>query len=152
MCFLFLKDVAQMQLVDREWSKQSIEEPCTYSDKQTDLDFWKERLSKSDLNGELKYGNLRKIVGCTLSLPFANALVERVFSSLKLIKTEHRNSLKRESLCGLLHSKEGLAIVGKAADQLELQHFPEMVRLLKNVNSTATDSEASIVIKEHLKF
>ena len=40
----------------------------------------------------------------------------------------------------------------EAGDQLELQHFPEMVRLLKNVNSTATDSEASIVIKEHLKF
>ena len=86
-CFPFLKGVAQMQLVDREWRKQSIEEPCTYNDKQTDLDFWKERLSKSDLNGELKYGNLRKVVGCMLSLPFANAPVERLFSSLKLIKT-----------------------------------------------------------------
>ena len=83
------------------------------SDKQTDLDFWKERLRESDLNGELKYGNLRKVVGCMLSLPFANAPVERLFSSLKLIKTEHRNSLKRESLCGLLHSKEGLAVVGR---------------------------------------
>ena len=87
-----------------------------------------------------------------LSLPFANAPVEKLFSSLKFKKNEHRNILKRESLCGLLHSKEGLAVVGKAADQLELQHFPEMVRLLKNVNSTATDFEASIVIKEHLKL
>ena len=40
----------------------------------------------------------------------------------------------------------------KAADQLELQPLLETVRLLKNVNSTATDSETSIVIKEHLKF
>ena len=81
MCFPFLKDVAQMQSVNREWRKQSIEEPCTYSDKQIDLNFCKERLSKSDLNGELKYGNLRKVVGCMLSLPFANAPVENCLAA-----------------------------------------------------------------------
>ena len=35
-CFPLLKDIAQMQLVDRRWHKQSIEEPC---DKEIDLNF-----------------------------------------------------------------------------------------------------------------
>ena len=51
---------------------------------------------------ELARPNLVKVV---LSLPFSNAAVERVFSQLKLIKTDHRSCLKQESLLALLSTK-----------------------------------------------
>ena len=73
------------------------------------LQFWQNRLNARTFDGKLKYANLKKIIGCVMSLPSSNAAVERLFSVLKLVKTDTRNSLKRESLVGLLHTKEGLS-------------------------------------------
>ena len=95
--FRFL-DVAPLQLVDIEWRKQGIEEDSKLNCNQTDLEFWKERLSIRNYSGELKYKHLGKVVGCLLSLPFANAPVERLFSTLKMIKGDVRNILKRGSV------------------------------------------------------
>lgn len=41
--------------------------------------------------------NLKKVVGCMLSLPSSNAAAERLFSELKLAKSTTPNSLKRKS-------------------------------------------------------
>jgi hypothetical protein len=40
-----------------------------------------------------------------LFLPHPNANVERIFSSVNVIKTKQRNALNTESLEGILHSK-----------------------------------------------
>lgn len=131
--FRFLEDVAPLQLVDIEWRKQGIEEDSKLNCNQTDLEFWRERLSIRNYSGELKYKNLGKVVGCLLSLPFANALVERLFNTLKTIKSDIRNSLKRESVVGLLHSKEGLSKYGKSAHELKLEEHTDLLKLVKNV-------------------
>ena len=55
--------------------------------------------------GEQDKPNLVKVVKTLLSLPYSNAIVERVFSQLKLIKTDHRSNLEHESLLALLLSK-----------------------------------------------
>lgn len=108
-------------------------------------------LVKKSINGELKYGSLRKVVGCMMSLPCSNAPVERLFSALKHIKTENRNSLKRESIVGLLHGREGMASLGISADKLNVQDHPKLLKLLRDVKSNATDSEARDLIAEKLK-
>ncbi len=84
-----------------------------------------------------------------MSLPFSNASVERVFSLLKLIKTDFRNALKRETLVGLMHAHVGMKANDVHAHQLELN--AEFVRVLKSVKSNATDSEAGELIRERFK-
>ena len=86
-----------------------------------------------------------------LSLPFANAPVERLFSTLKLIKTDHRNSLKRESLVGLLHAKEGMAANKCLSHELNIHDHPNLLKLVRSVVSNATDEEAHKIVSNHLK-
>ncbi|CAK8673159.1 unnamed protein product [Clavelina lepadiformis] len=144
--FKFLKDVAPLDLVDLEWRKQAIEEPCSIKNGINDEEFWRNRLSQKSVVGEIKYKNLRNVVACLLSLPFANAPVERLFSTLKEIKTDHRNCMKRESLVGLLHTQQGMKSLGIPADKLYVKDHPEMLKMVKSVKSNATDTE----VHEHI--
>ncbi len=75
-----------------------------------------------------------------LSLPFSNASVERVFGLLNLIKTHSRNSFKRETLVGLMHTNEGMKAQEIHALQMKLD--AEFLHIMKDVKSDATDSEA----------
>ena len=61
--------------------------------------------------------NLSKVVGSASSLPHSNAYVERIFSQLKLIKTDIRNPLKEQTLVSVLHS---LKAKGIASEKLEV--------------------------------
>ena len=103
--------------------------------------------SPPTINGSFKYPNLRKVVACIMSLPFSNASVERLFSLLKLVKSDVRNALKRETLAGLMHAHEGMKASGVHAHEIELDK--EFVRLVKNVKSNVTDSQAhELITKE----
>ena len=55
--------------------------------------FWRKILSMKTPCGSLRFKNLQKVMMYLLSLPFSNVVVERLFSSLKNIKTDNRNSL-----------------------------------------------------------
>ena len=61
-----------------------------------------------------------KVIDCIMFIPSSNAAVERLFSLLKLVKTETRNSLKKESLVGFLHAKEGLRAESCHAHDLKM--------------------------------
>ena len=61
-------DVAQAHMFDMEWRKQVIEEPGDVKDVVNDVKFWKDRLDKNNVVGELKYKNLSKAVGCLMAL------------------------------------------------------------------------------------
>ncbi len=78
-------------LVDIEWRKQALEESPEINEDQSSLQFWQNRLDASTFDQKLKYPNLLKVVGCVMSLPASNAAVERLFSVLKLVKTDTRN-------------------------------------------------------------
>lgn len=54
-----------------------------------------------------KFPHLVKFAKNMLSLPHGTAEVERVFSSVKLMKTDHRNKLSTPMLEGLLSVKSG---------------------------------------------
>ena len=137
-CFKFLKEVAPLELVDMEWRKQAIEESCVIDDNVSDMEFWKNRLLQKSVAGDLKYKHLSKVIGCLMSLPFANAPVERLFSSLKAIKTDHRNRSKQGSVVGLLHTRHGLKSLNVPADKLSLADHPRLLKLIRNVKSNAT--------------
>ena len=78
-----------------------MEEGTDFLPDQTTTAFWEKRLEAKTLNGRYKYPNLRKVVATAFSLPFSNASVEHLFSSLKLVKTFLRSSLKRVALVAL---------------------------------------------------
>jgi len=94
------------------------------------------------LLGDLKYPNLRKVVACLMSLPFSNAPMERLFSALKNVKSDCRNSLKRESLAGLLHTWQGMKSYNFPAEKLNVADHPELFKLVRKVKNNATDTEA----------
>lgn len=71
-----LHDVASLNLVDKEWRKHAIEESEMVKTNQSDPPFWRERINKKTLCGELKYTNLSKVTGCMMSLQCANAPVQ----------------------------------------------------------------------------
>ena len=150
--FTFLNDIAPLELVDLEWRKQAIEERNILTTGESDLQFWKERMNQRNVGDKLKYANLRKVVGCMMSLPCANAPVERLFSALKSIKSDKRNCLKRESTVGLLHGKFGMNTIGVSADKLKVQDHPKLLKLVRNVRSNATDSESNDLIKEAFRI
>ena len=139
--FPYLTGVADKMLVDAEWRKQALEESSEINKDESSLQFWQNRLSTCTFDGKLKYANLMKVIGCIMSIPSSNAAVERRFSLLKLVKTDTRNSLKRESLVGLLHTKEGLRAESCRAHDFKTN--PELLTLLRAVKSNAMDSVAN---------
>ena len=139
--FPYLVEVADVVSADLEWRKQSLEESTVLTPDESSIICWQKRLNAKAIDGSLKYPNLRKVVACMLSLPFSNASVERVFSLLNLINTHSRNSLKRETLVGLMHTHEGMKAQEIHAPQMKLS--AEFLRIVKDVKSDATDSEAN---------
>ena len=75
--------------------------------------------------------------------------VERVFSQLKLVKTNHRNSLKSMQLIFLLQRKSSLKHQGVTA--ASLQPNKELLKLAQDAKSNATDKSVKELRKELLK-
>ena len=146
--FPYLTDVADKTLVDVEWRKQALEELDEIISDESSLKFWQQRLDARTFNGKLKYPNLKRVVGSIMSLSSSNAAVESLFSLLKLVKTDTRNSLKRESLVGVIHTKEGMNANSLRAHKLNVDK--ELLSCLRNVNSNATDTEFNELIMLHL--
>lgn len=62
--------------------------------------------TKTSTGGALMFPNWSKCISLLLSLPSSNVLAERVFSQLKLIKTDHRNRLDPVTCSSLLTDVE----------------------------------------------
>ncbi|KAG8184778.1 hypothetical protein JTE90_011564 [Oedothorax gibbosus] len=70
-------------------------------------EYWK-GIFKVKEGSKLKYEELSKCVSLFLALPFSNAVTERLFSSLKIVKSDKRNRLNDETLSSLLCVKHGM--------------------------------------------
>lgn len=100
--FPYLSELDPNQL-DLEWREHSLQEKIS-EDLHWD-EYWNIVKNTKRPTGEQKYPVLLKFVEILASCPFSNAAVERIFSLLKLIKTDHRASLKSSSLVSLLQCK-----------------------------------------------
>ena len=85
-----MTDVTELHLGDAKAEDLSVEQ-C-----------WKKILGLKTRSGEIKYPELRKCISLIFSLPFSNVPAERLFSLLKLIKTDMRNSRENVTLVSLI--------------------------------------------------
>lgn len=129
-----------------EWRQQAFEEKSS-ADLQW-CDYWKMIRDCKTTTGEAKYPNLMKFVGILASLPFSNASVERIFSQLKLVKTDHRSNLKSTSLTSLLQSK--MAMKNGHYCATSLKPDKKLLGLASAMKSNATDEEVKMIRKDFL--
>ena len=98
--------------------------------------YWKIVLSmKTPTGGALMFPNLAKCMSLLLSLPSSNVLAERVFSQLKLIKTDHRNRLDSLSCSSLLKVKFWLKLSGCTPSSVDISD--ELLKHAKKVKANA---------------
>ena len=146
-----LHEVADLQKVDQEWREHSMNPKL--NEDLTAEEYWAIVFREKRFQNELARPNLVKVLKVLLSLPFSNAAVERVFSQLKLIKTDQRASLKQESLLALLTTKMTLLksdhMDGPATVNLEPSN--EMLSLHKTMVTNADNDEVTKLKKEFLK-
>lgn len=69
--------------------------------------YWKTLFLLKNSEGRERFPNLKKAISLLMVLPFSNACVERVFSKLKQIKTDHRNKLHTSTIAALMNTAEG---------------------------------------------
>lgn len=147
----FLAKVADLQAVDQEWREHSLN-PNLNEDLSVE-EYWRVVFNVKKTSNELAAPNLVKVVKTLLSLPFSNAEVERVFSQLNLIKTDHRANLKQESLIGLLTTKMTLLKSGPSdgSETVKLEPTKVMLNLYKNMKSNADNDEVTELRKKFIE-
>ena len=74
-----------------------------------------------------------------LTLPFSNAVVEQFFSTLKDVKTDHRNSLKSVTLTSIMQAKSGMKRKKHFSRDLEVD--APLLKRLKCVRANVTADE-----------
>lgn len=143
-----LKEVADLRETDKEWRQHALS-PNLNGEMSLE-EYWKVVFSEENQGGKKVYPNLTNVVATALSLPFSNAAVERVFSQLKLIKGDHRATLKQESLLALLSTKYSFLKKGKR-QAVMMDPSNEMLNLHKRMKSNADDEDAGKLRAEFLK-
>ncbi|KAL0833090.1 hypothetical protein ABMA28_001200 [Loxostege sticticalis] len=85
-------------------------------------EYWNKILQMRDGTGEPMFPNLKEIIMVLLVLPFSNACVERVFSQLKLIKSDNRNRLNTDTIAALMATKAAVKNATKFEPSKALMH------------------------------
>lgn len=127
--FPSLKTVCSARAADMEWRDQSTLRPAVFNcENATEVEnlsvetYWKiiMNLVVPNTSPEVKrFPNLSKCVALLFCLPASNAVCERAFSALKLIKTNRRNRLHNDSVSSLMRIKGFLKNQGKTAANVE---------------------------------
>ena len=123
-------------------------------------------------DAESKWPNILQLCKLVFSLPFSNAHVERLFSTLKIIKTDRRSNLKSTTLSDLLDIQvEGPPLTSFSADravslwwndcqttrrvnqQPRKEYRPrESGSSSTSLETTAPESEDTITLEEWVKW
>ena len=143
----YLTDILNIKQLDMEWRQHALEEginPDLHWD-----EYWLIVRDSKTPTGEARYPCLMRFVGILSSLPFANVAVERIFSQLKLVKTDNRNSLKSSTLVSLLQSKISMKNGHWCA--ASLQPNKRILQLASKCKSSATDEEVKELRKDFLQ-
>lgn len=109
--FPFMKDIINMQDLDTEWKRHALLDHVKegLDPNKSSEEYWKIVFSLRTVSGSCIFPNLKIVINLLLILPFSNASVERVFSTLKNIKTDHRNKLKTDTVKALIATREGIS-------------------------------------------
>ncbi|KAK3929507.1 Protein ZBED8 [Frankliniella fusca] len=94
------------------------------------IEFWSGVWSLKNAAGEQQYGSLARYVLYLLTLPLSNAVVERLFSQLTIVKDKIRNKLGKEMLEAILRVRTHL----KAHDKC-CKNFAPGAKMMEKFNS-----------------
>ena len=103
---------SKLQTLDDEWRRLRL---VTLSFEQTEMapeEFWGKLSAIKDGGGNPQFSTLCNFMHSLLSLPHANVDVERIFSSVNLIKTKTRNRLHTGTISSFLKVKDGVKAAG----------------------------------------
>lgn len=142
----YLSEMLDTEKLDREWRQHAFEskiKPDLHWD-----EYWTIIRDAKNPSGQQKYPVLTRFVSILASIPFSNAAVERIFSSLELIKSDRRASLKSSSLVSLLQFK--MAMKNGKFSSPGLQPSNSMLKLAYNMKASATDAEVKDIRKKFL--
>ena len=141
-----MKDVVDLQQTNLEWRQTTNYLSSSVSKSLDHSVFWQSVFEAKNIAGNIQNPQLSRMVSLLFSLPYSNAAVERLFSQLKLIKNDHRASLKNESVLGL--------ITAKTAFQKKVQHQAavidpphSMLRLHSKMKASADNDQCSNIRK-----
>ena len=144
--FPFMKEIDPTKL-DLEWRAHSFEDTIAPNLQWTE--YWLLIKNAKYPSGEPRYPMLLKFIEILASYPFSNAAVERVFSMLKLVKTDHHSSLKASCLVSLLQCK--MAMKNNNLKSASLKPSSLALKLATKLKSSATDEEAQKLKKTFLE-
>jgi len=107
---------SELQQLDNQWRKHSLVTLPFDSENMDPEVFWGRLKKVSDGAGAIQFDVLCTFMQSLLCLPHANIDVERVFSSVSLIKTKSRNRLHTKTVGALLKVKQGVAAAGSCVN------------------------------------
>lgn len=120
--------------LESQWREQSL-----LDNKETDtVKYWTKLFSITNFSGNPKLAELNKLTMVFFSLPFSNAVTERLFSCLKNVKTDKRNRLDAETLSSVLCVKYG----AKRTKKDSAYFINNKVSFPKQVKSSATAQQS----------
>lgn len=138
LCKLLGYESKLIEKIDFEWRKINV---LLWNETTDVVQFWVEVNNYTDASGENPLKELSELALTTLSLPFSNAEVERVFSQMNLIKNKTRNKMGTELLTSLLQIRSGLKRHGKCFHNFILPN-----EVIKNIGTSSiyTKNECNV--------
>lgn len=145
-----LEKVAKLQDVDQEWRDHAL--GLNLNDRQSPNEYWQRVFNERSPTGRnRRFPNLVKVIKVLLSLPFSNVAAERLFSQLKLIKSDQRTSLKHESLAALLSTKLMATPAQGKLQAVRLEPCKEMLKMHREMKTNATNDEVAELREKFVK-
>ena len=143
----YSREILNTEKLDHEWREHAMHDKVN-----GDLsweEYWTTVRDVKNPTGQPKFPNLTRFVQILATFPSSNAAVERIFSSLKLIKTDRRASLKSLSLVSLLQYY--MAMKKEKFSAATLKPSEDMLKLANNMKASATDEEVKGLRKKFIE-
>ncbi|CAL1672569.1 unnamed protein product [Lasius platythorax] len=127
-----------------EWNLLHIKQ---WSQLSTPEEFWAEVLEYRNSAGQQQFGNIARFALAMLCLPFSNAVVERAFSIMNIIKNKLRNRMSIKTADAILRLRFNMPQGGCV-------NFQPTINMLKKFNSEDMygNAEAEIEQEEILEI
>ncbi|CAG9782434.1 unnamed protein product [Diatraea saccharalis] len=115
----FAKKPEEIAKVDEQWRQIHL---LTWENTKNTKEFWYEVMESKDMAGENRFKDLATFALNLLVLPHSNADVERLFSTMNVVKTKQRNRMKLELLSSIMTVRAGLSREGKCCNNYIIPH------------------------------
>lgn len=135
----FKKKAEDIEKIQNQWENITKQHWDTNMDTTT---FWIQVFNLKNSVQENPFEELSEFVISLLVLPFSNADVERLFSTMGLVKNKIRNRMKTDLLCGILQIREGLKLDNSCCYSFKIpSDFASKIRSSEKYEKLVTNEE-----------